>query len=143
MLLFQTQKIKNYISYVSTGDCLTFKLWRTHRGNKNKNFIMTLQPDFFLLVIFIGLFLRLNRFIVAVLARCVIMSSAADWFSLLVFRDYITAETGNLSEEQKHGCLNALSALRDCGYRYLTCPLHVKLKVRILYCSSNIQKHAH
>ncbi|XP_039873216.1 tumor necrosis factor alpha-induced protein 2-like isoform X2 [Simochromis diagramma] len=43
-------------------------------------------------------------------------------------RDYITAETGNLSQEQKHGCLNALSALRDCGYRYLTCSLHVRLK---------------
>ncbi|XP_026050386.1 tumor necrosis factor alpha-induced protein 2-like isoform X1 [Astatotilapia calliptera] len=43
-------------------------------------------------------------------------------------RDYITAETGNLSQEQKHGCLNALSALRDCGYRYLTCSLHIRLK---------------
>lgn len=90
---------------------------------------MMLQPDFFLLFIFVGLFLTVNHFIVAVLASCVIMSSAADWFSLLVFRDYITAETGNLSQEQKHGCLNALSALRDCGYRYLTCPLHVSLKV--------------
>lgn len=43
-------------------------------------------------------------------------------------RDYISAETGNLSEEQKCRCLRTLSALRDCGYRRLTCSLHAELK---------------
>ncbi|XP_040919869.1 tumor necrosis factor alpha-induced protein 2a isoform X2 [Toxotes jaculatrix] len=42
-------------------------------------------------------------------------------------RDYIT--TGSLPEQQRRRCLDTLSALRDCGYRYLTCPIHVQLKV--------------
>uniref|UniRef100_A0A665X8E3 Tumor necrosis factor, alpha-induced protein 2b n=1 Tax=Echeneis naucrates TaxID=173247 RepID=A0A665X8E3_ECHNA len=45
------------------------------------------------------------------------------------FRDYITGQTGNLSEQQSHHCLETLTALRDCGYRYFTCPIHVQLKV--------------
>ncbi|XP_022614645.1 tumor necrosis factor alpha-induced protein 2-like [Seriola dumerili] len=45
------------------------------------------------------------------------------------FRDYITGETGSLSEQQRRRCLETLSALRDCGYRYFTCPIDVQLKV--------------
>ncbi|KAM9339300.1 tumor necrosis factor alpha-induced protein 2-like [Symphorus nematophorus] len=44
------------------------------------------------------------------------------------FRDYITGQTGSLSEEQRHRCLDTLSALRDCGYRCLTCTIHTQLK---------------
>uniref|UniRef100_A0A3B4UVR1 Tumor necrosis factor alpha-induced protein 2-like n=1 Tax=Seriola dumerili TaxID=41447 RepID=A0A3B4UVR1_SERDU len=44
------------------------------------------------------------------------------------FRDYITGETGSLSEQQRRRCLETLSALRDCGYRYFTCPIDVQLK---------------
>ncbi|XP_042370775.1 exocyst complex component 3-like protein 2, partial [Plectropomus leopardus] len=45
------------------------------------------------------------------------------------FRDYITDQTGSLSEQQRRRCLDALSALKDCGYRCLTCPIHTQLKV--------------
>uniref|UniRef100_A0A3B4YSW7 Tumor necrosis factor alpha-induced protein 2-like n=1 Tax=Seriola lalandi dorsalis TaxID=1841481 RepID=A0A3B4YSW7_SERLL len=44
------------------------------------------------------------------------------------FRDYITGATGSLSEQQRRRCLETLSALRDCGYRYFTCPIDVQLK---------------
>ncbi|XP_045917031.1 tumor necrosis factor alpha-induced protein 2a isoform X2 [Micropterus dolomieu] len=44
-------------------------------------------------------------------------------------RDYITGQTGSLSEQQTSRCLDALSALKDCGYRCFTCPFHVQLKV--------------
>ncbi|KAM4529367.1 tumor necrosis factor alpha-induced protein 2-like isoform 2-T2 [Fundulus diaphanus] len=44
-------------------------------------------------------------------------------------RDYITGETGSLSDEQKRRCLDALTALRDCGYQCFTCPLHGNIKV--------------
>ncbi|XP_017282900.1 tumor necrosis factor alpha-induced protein 2a [Kryptolebias marmoratus] len=43
-------------------------------------------------------------------------------------RDYITHQTGSLSEEQRRRCLDSLSAVRDCGYRCFTCPLHDKTK---------------
>nr|XP_046229949.1 tumor necrosis factor alpha-induced protein 2-like isoform X2 [Scatophagus argus] len=45
------------------------------------------------------------------------------------FRDYITGQTGSLSEQQRRRCLDTLSALWDCGYRSLTCPIHIQLKV--------------
>ncbi|XP_074472075.1 tumor necrosis factor alpha-induced protein 2-like isoform X2 [Sebastes fasciatus] len=45
------------------------------------------------------------------------------------FRDYITSETGSLSEQQRRRCLETLSALKDCGYRYFTCPIQIQLKV--------------
>ncbi|XP_044024199.1 tumor necrosis factor alpha-induced protein 2a isoform X2 [Siniperca chuatsi] len=45
------------------------------------------------------------------------------------FRDYITGQTGSLSEEQRSRCLDTLSALKDCGYRCFTCPIHIQLKV--------------
>ncbi|XP_013887374.1 tumor necrosis factor alpha-induced protein 2 isoform X2 [Austrofundulus limnaeus] len=38
--------------------------------------------------------------------------------------DYISRQTGSLSEAQRQRCLDALSAVRDCGYRCFTCPLH-------------------
>ncbi|MEQ2174544.1 hypothetical protein GOODEAATRI_008986, partial [Goodea atripinnis] len=44
-------------------------------------------------------------------------------------RDYITGQTGGLSEEQRGRCLDTLTALRDCGYQCFTCPLHGKIKV--------------
>ncbi|XP_035534138.1 tumor necrosis factor alpha-induced protein 2-like [Morone saxatilis] len=44
-------------------------------------------------------------------------------------RDYITAQTGSLTEQQRHHCLDALTDLRDCGYRCFTCPIHSQLKV--------------
>nr|XP_033505100.1 tumor necrosis factor alpha-induced protein 2a [Epinephelus lanceolatus] len=44
------------------------------------------------------------------------------------FRDYITGQTGSLSEEQRHRCLDTLSALKDCGYRCITCPIHTQMK---------------
>ncbi|XP_034005286.1 exocyst complex component 3-like [Trematomus bernacchii] len=44
-------------------------------------------------------------------------------------RDYITGETGSLSEPQRRGCLDTLAALKDCGYRCLTCPIHLEMKV--------------
>ncbi|KAM8725300.1 tumor necrosis factor alpha-induced protein 2-like isoform 2-T2 [Acanthopagrus schlegelii] len=47
----------------------------------------------------------------------------------LQFRDYITTMTGSLSEEQRCRCVNTLSALKDCGYRCLTAPIHTQLKV--------------
>ncbi|XP_037607368.1 tumor necrosis factor alpha-induced protein 2-like isoform X3 [Sebastes umbrosus] len=45
------------------------------------------------------------------------------------FRVYITSETGSLSEQQRRRCLETLSALKDCGYRYFTCPIQIQLKV--------------
>uniref|UniRef100_UPI0037E9C833 tumor necrosis factor alpha-induced protein 2a isoform X2 n=1 Tax=Semicossyphus pulcher TaxID=241346 RepID=UPI0037E9C833 len=45
------------------------------------------------------------------------------------FRDYITGQTGILMEQQRHRCLDTLTALKDCGYRCLTCPSRVQLKV--------------
>ncbi|XP_049913935.1 tumor necrosis factor alpha-induced protein 2a [Epinephelus moara] len=44
------------------------------------------------------------------------------------FRDYITGQTGSLSEEQRRRCLDTLSALKDCGYRCITCPIHTQMK---------------
>ncbi|KAG7508795.1 tumor necrosis factor alpha-induced protein 2-like isoform X3 [Solea senegalensis] len=44
-------------------------------------------------------------------------------------RDYITESTVCVCEQQRRRCLNSLTALRDYGYRYFTCPLHVHLKV--------------
>ncbi|XP_008297125.1 tumor necrosis factor alpha-induced protein 2a isoform X1 [Stegastes partitus] len=46
-------------------------------------------------------------------------------------RDYITRQTGSLSEEQRRRCLDTLSALRDCGYQCFTGPTQVQLKVRL------------
>ncbi|XP_031694611.1 tumor necrosis factor alpha-induced protein 2-like isoform X1 [Anarrhichthys ocellatus] len=46
-------------------------------------------------------------------------------------RDYITSQTGSLSEQQRRRCLDTLSALKDCGYRCLTCPIHIQLKVSL------------
>ncbi|XP_072218976.1 tumor necrosis factor alpha-induced protein 2a [Leuresthes tenuis] len=43
-------------------------------------------------------------------------------------RDYITGQTGSLSEEQRRRCLDTLSALRDCGYRCFTGPLSNRMK---------------
>ncbi|XP_028252650.1 tumor necrosis factor alpha-induced protein 2a isoform X2 [Parambassis ranga] len=43
-------------------------------------------------------------------------------------RDYITAQTESLSEQQRHHCLHTLSALRDCGYQCLIGPLHAHVK---------------
>ncbi|XP_068198829.1 tumor necrosis factor alpha-induced protein 2a [Antennarius striatus] len=43
-------------------------------------------------------------------------------------RDYITAQTGSVSEQQKGRCLDTLSALWDCGYRCLTRPIQTQLK---------------
>ncbi|XP_039980472.1 tumor necrosis factor alpha-induced protein 2-like isoform X2 [Xiphias gladius] len=45
------------------------------------------------------------------------------------FRDYVTSSTGSLSEKQRRCCLDTLSALRDCGCKYFTCPIHRHLKV--------------
>ncbi|XP_037541913.1 tumor necrosis factor alpha-induced protein 2a [Nematolebias whitei] len=45
--------------------------------------------------------------------------------------DYITRQTGSLSEEQQRRCLDSLSAMRDCGYRCFTCPLHDQTKARL------------
>ncbi|XP_074541333.1 tumor necrosis factor alpha-induced protein 2a isoform X2 [Halichoeres trimaculatus] len=45
------------------------------------------------------------------------------------FRDYITGKAEGLSEQQRHRCLDTLTALRDCGYKYFTCPIFIKLKV--------------
>ncbi|XP_041814844.1 tumor necrosis factor alpha-induced protein 2a isoform X2 [Chelmon rostratus] len=45
------------------------------------------------------------------------------------FRDYIIRQTGSLSEQRRHRCLDALSALWDCGYRCFICPIHIQLKV--------------
>ncbi len=59
--------------------------------------------------------------------------SAADWFSVTVHRDYITGQTGSLSEQQRRSCLDTLSALWDCGYRFLTRPLFIQLKVQTLW----------
>ncbi|XP_063736997.1 tumor necrosis factor alpha-induced protein 2-like [Eleginops maclovinus] len=44
-------------------------------------------------------------------------------------RDYITGQTGSLSEQQRRRCLDTLAALKDCGYRCLTCPIHLQMKV--------------
>ncbi|XP_070843061.1 tumor necrosis factor alpha-induced protein 2-like [Chaetodon trifascialis] len=44
-------------------------------------------------------------------------------------RDYIIGQTGSLSEQQRHRCLDTLSALWDCGYRCFTCPIHIQLKL--------------
>lgn len=56
--------------------------------------------------------------------------SAADWLSVTVSRDYITGQTGSLPEQQSRRCLDSLTALKDCGYRSLTSPIHVRLKVQ-------------
>ncbi|XP_070782378.1 tumor necrosis factor alpha-induced protein 2a [Enoplosus armatus] len=45
------------------------------------------------------------------------------------FRDYITGQTESLLEQQRHRCLDTLSALRDCGYMCFTCPIYIQLKV--------------
>ncbi|KAM6992352.1 tumor necrosis factor alpha-induced protein 2a [Tautogolabrus adspersus] len=47
----------------------------------------------------------------------------------LQFRDYITGLTGSVSDQQRQSCLDSLSALKDCGYRCLTCPILMQLKV--------------
>ncbi|KAI3364697.1 hypothetical protein L3Q82_011477, partial [Scortum barcoo] len=46
-------------------------------------------------------------------------------------RDYITGQTGSLSEQQRRRCLDTLSALKDCGYRCFTWPIHTQLKERL------------
>ncbi|KAF7644161.1 hypothetical protein LDENG_00226680 [Lucifuga dentata] len=38
-------------------------------------------------------------------------------------------KAGSLPEQQTRTCLEILSALRDCGYRYFTQPIHTQLKV--------------
>ncbi|XP_059210380.1 tumor necrosis factor alpha-induced protein 2-like [Centropristis striata] len=48
-------------------------------------------------------------------------------------RDYITAQTGSLSEPQRQRCVDALSALKDCGYRCLTCPPQLKVGLAQLW----------
>ncbi|XP_029282154.1 tumor necrosis factor alpha-induced protein 2-like isoform X3 [Cottoperca gobio] len=45
------------------------------------------------------------------------------------FRDYITGQTRSLLEQQKRRCLDTLAALKDCGYKCFTCPIHMQLKV--------------
>uniref|UniRef100_A0A8C6KLI5 Tumor necrosis factor, alpha-induced protein 2 n=1 Tax=Nothobranchius furzeri TaxID=105023 RepID=A0A8C6KLI5_NOTFU len=44
--------------------------------------------------------------------------------------DYLGRQTEGLSEELRRRCLDSLTALRDCGYRYFTCPLLGPIKVR-------------
>ncbi|CAJ1077832.1 tumor necrosis factor alpha-induced protein 2-like [Xyrichtys novacula] len=44
-------------------------------------------------------------------------------------RGYITGQTGSLSEKQRCCCLDTLTALKDCGYQCLICPILVQLKV--------------
>ncbi|XP_047430125.1 tumor necrosis factor alpha-induced protein 2-like isoform X2 [Mugil cephalus] len=51
-------------------------------------------------------------------------------------RDYITDQTGSLTEEQRCRCLRTLSALKDCGYRSLTSPLQLKMCLRQLWTTS-------
>ncbi|KAK2855782.1 hypothetical protein Q5P01_004517 [Channa striata] len=41
---------------------------------------------------------------------------------------YISGQTARLSEHQRSRCLETLSALRDCGYRCFTCPIHAQVK---------------
>uniref|UniRef100_A0A1A8UA25 Tumor necrosis factor, alpha-induced protein 2a n=1 Tax=Nothobranchius furzeri TaxID=105023 RepID=A0A1A8UA25_NOTFU len=43
--------------------------------------------------------------------------------------DYLGRQTEGLSEELRRRCLDSLTALRDCGYRYFTCPLLGPIKV--------------
>ncbi|KAM9840515.1 tumor necrosis factor alpha-induced protein 2a [Aulostomus maculatus] len=45
------------------------------------------------------------------------------------FRDYITSQTGSLSEQLRRCCLDTLAALKDCGYRCLIGPIHSQLKL--------------
>ncbi|XP_019122211.1 tumor necrosis factor alpha-induced protein 2a [Larimichthys crocea] len=44
------------------------------------------------------------------------------------FRNYITGQTGSLSEQQIRRCLETLSALRDCGCRCFIDPIYNELK---------------
>ncbi|KAM9354205.1 tumor necrosis factor alpha-induced protein 2a isoform 2-T2 [Pholidichthys leucotaenia] len=44
-------------------------------------------------------------------------------------RDYITAQSGSLNEEQRRRCLDSLSALRNCGYRCLSGQLQSQMKL--------------
>ncbi|XP_059195858.1 tumor necrosis factor alpha-induced protein 2-like [Centropristis striata] len=48
-------------------------------------------------------------------------------------RDYITAQTGSVLEPQRRHCMDALSALKDCGYRCLTCPPQLKVGLAQLW----------
>ncbi|XP_053193368.1 tumor necrosis factor alpha-induced protein 2-like [Scomber japonicus] len=50
------------------------------------------------------------------------------------FRDYITG-TGSVSEPQRRRCLDTLAALKDCGYRCLTCPSQLKVCCSQLWTS--------
>lgn len=60
-------------------------------------------------------------------------AAGSDCVSVPVFlRDYITAQTDSLSEQQRNRCLHTLSALRDCGYQCLTAPLRAHVKVLII-----------
>uniref|UniRef100_A0A1A7YFR2 Tumor necrosis factor, alpha-induced protein 2a n=1 Tax=Iconisemion striatum TaxID=60296 RepID=A0A1A7YFR2_9TELE len=45
--------------------------------------------------------------------------------------EYLSRQTEGLSEELRRRCLDSLAALRDCGYRYFTCPLQDQIKVRL------------
>ncbi|XP_041831417.1 tumor necrosis factor alpha-induced protein 2a isoform X3 [Melanotaenia boesemani] len=44
-------------------------------------------------------------------------------------RDYISGQTESLSEAQRHGCMDTLSALRDVVFMCFTCPFHSHIKV--------------
>ncbi|TMS12683.1 Tumor necrosis factor alpha-induced protein 2 [Larimichthys crocea] len=48
------------------------------------------------------------------------------------FRNYITGQTGSLSEQQIRRCLETLSALRDCGCRCFIDPIYNELKVVVI-----------
>ncbi|XP_067337323.1 tumor necrosis factor alpha-induced protein 2a isoform X1 [Channa argus] len=43
--------------------------------------------------------------------------------------EYISGQTGRLSEQQRQRCLDTLSALRDCGHKCFTCPIQAQVKV--------------
>lgn len=49
------------------------------------------------------------------------------------FRDYITGTC--VTEQQRRRCLDTLSALKDCGYRCLTCPSQLKVCCSQLWTS--------
>ncbi|KAF3703282.1 Tumor necrosis factor alpha-induced protein 2 [Channa argus] len=42
--------------------------------------------------------------------------------------EYISGQTGRLSEQQRQRCLDTLSALRDCGHKCFTCPIQAQVK---------------
>ncbi|KAM3602653.1 uncharacterized protein V6R79_008243 [Siganus canaliculatus] len=55
----------------------------------------------------------------------------AQLFCEQQLRDYITGQTGSLSQQQQRCCLDALDALRECGYKTLTASIQTDLKVSL------------